>query len=48
MEEGHRFGIRIVRSLSLKTVARESARYILGLVCVREVRWDKGQNERGS
>ena len=41
-----RFGTRKVRNLyrsgSLMTVARELARYKLDLVCVQEVRWDKG------
>jgi len=41
-----RFGTWNVRSLyrsgSLRTVTRELARYILGLVGIKEVRWDKG------
>jgi exonuclease III len=39
-----------VRSLysagSLTAAARELARYKLGLVCVQEVRWDKGGTVR--
>jgi exonuclease III len=45
-----RFGTLNVRSLyrsgSLKTVAREVGKYKLDLVCVQEVRWDKGGTER--
>jgi len=41
-----RFGTWNVRSLyrsgSLSTVTRELARYKLVLVCVQEIRWDKG------
>jgi hypothetical protein len=41
-----RFGIWNVRSLyragSLTTAAREFARYKLGLVGIKGVRWDKG------
>jgi exonuclease III len=45
-----RFGTWNVRSLyaagSLKTVARELGKYMLDLVGVQEVRWDKGGTER--
>jgi exonuclease III len=45
-----RFGTWNVRSLywsgSLRTVARELARYKLNIVCVQEVRWDKGGTVR--
>jgi exonuclease III len=47
-----RFGTWNVRSLyrsgSLKTVARELAKYKLDLVGVQEVRWDKGGTEHSS
>jgi hypothetical protein len=43
-----RFGTWNVRSLyrsgSLRTIARELARYKLGSVGAKEVRWDKGGN----
>jgi exonuclease III len=45
-----RFGtwnvIRLYRSGSLKTVARQLGKYNLNLVGVQEVRWDKGGTER--
>jgi hypothetical protein len=38
-----RFGTWNLRRLgSLSAVARELARYKLNLVCVHEIRWDKG------
>jgi exonuclease III len=45
-----RFGTWNVRSLrrtgALKTVVRELGKYKLDLVCVQEVRWEKGGTER--
>jgi exonuclease III len=37
---------RVYTSGSLKTVARQLGKYKLDLVCVQEVRWDKGGTER--
>jgi hypothetical protein len=48
-ENGLRFGKWIVRSLykagSLMTVAEEISKYMLDLVGVQEVRWDRGGTE---
>jgi exonuclease III len=45
-----RFGTLNVKSLyrtgSLKTVVRELGKYKLDLVCIQEVRWEKGGTER--
>jgi hypothetical protein len=50
MEKSMRFGTWNVKSLyrsgSIMRVARELARYKLGLVGVEEVRWDKGGTVR--
>jgi hypothetical protein len=38
----------LYRPVSLTTLARELARYKLGLVGVQEVRWDKGGHCKGT